>query len=143
MKQVAKKAKKPAIFAVIGVLNTALDFALLIILSGAGFSRVTANTISTGTTFIFSFFMNRKYTFRSNSKHIVREIILFIAVTLFGLWVIQNFLIWLIAPFVETKFSVSHEIATLLAKLIATFASLVWNYILYDRFVFRGDKEPS
>ena len=139
MKPDVKKTKKPLIFALIGVLNTVIDFGLLLFLGSIGLNRVVANTISTGAAFIFSFFMNRKYTFQSNSKHIVREIILFIAITLFGLWVIQNIIIWLLAPIFVAQFSASDEIATLVAKLFATIASLTWNYIMYDRVVFKKD----
>ncbi len=139
MKPDVKKAKKPLIFALIGVLNTVIDFGLLLFLGSIGLNRVVANTVSTGAAFIFSFFMNRKYTFQSNSKHIVREIILFITITLFGLWVIQNIIIWLLAPIFIAQFSASDEIATLVAKLFATIASLTWNYIMYDRVVFKKD----
>ncbi len=137
MKRKLEKTKKPLIFAVIGAFNTALDFGILLVLSWLGINRVVANTVSTGIAFVFSFFMNRKYTFASSSKHIAREITLFILVTLFGLWVIQNFIIWLVSPFLISQFGLSNEVATLAAKLIATGASLVWNYVLYDRVVFK------
>ena len=139
MKQNLEKAKKPLIFAVIGAFNTVVDFGLLIFLNHAGLSRVVANTISTGVAFSISFFANRKFTFQSTSKNVAREITLFIAVTLFGLWVIQNFIIWLLAPVITTNFGLSNEVATLVAKLFATVASLVWNYIMYDRVVFKKD----
>ena len=139
MKPDVKKTKKPLIFALIGVLNTVIDFGLLLFLGSIGLNRVVANTISTGAAFIFSFFMNRKYTFQSNSNHIIREIILFITITVFGLWVIQNIIIWLLAPIFVAQFSASGEIATLVAKLFATIASLTWNYIMYDRVVFKKD----
>ena len=141
MKQKLEKAKKPLIFAVIGVFNTVVDFGLLILLGHAGLNRVAANTISTGVAFTISFFFNRKYTFQSNSKNVVREIILFIAVTLFGLWVIQNVIIWFLAPIIATQFSVSTEISILAAKLFATVASLVWNYLMYDHVVFKNEEE--
>ena len=141
MNQKLEKAKKPLIFAVIGVFNTVVDFSLLILLGYTGLNRVAANTISTGVAFTISFFFNRKYTFQSNSKNVVREIILFIAVTLFGLWVIQNVIIWLLAPIIGAQFSVSTEISILTAKLFATVASLVWNYLMYDHVVFKNEEE--
>jgi putative flippase GtrA len=143
MKQSLEKTKKPLIFAIIGVFNTAVDFGLLLFLNSTGLSRVVANTISTGVAFIFSFFLNRKYTFKSSSKHIVREITLFILVTLFGLWVIQNYIIWILAPFIVAQFGASNEAATLVAKLFATIASLIWNYLMYDRVVFRTKKQVA
>lgn len=143
MKQSLEKTKKPLIFAIIGVFNTAVDFGLLLFLNSTGLNRVVANTISTGVAFIFSFFLNRKYTFKSSSKHIVREITLFILVTLFGLWVIQNFIIWILAPFIVAQFGASNEAATLVAKLFATVASLIWNYLMYDHVVFRTKKQVA
>ncbi len=137
MKQKLEKTKKPLIFAFIGAFNTALDFGILLVLSWLGVNQIVANTVSTGVAFVFSFFMNRKYTFASNSKNIVREITLFIIVTLFGLWVIQNVIIWLLSPLLVSQFGLSGEVATLAAKLVATGASLVWNYVLYDRVVFK------
>lgn len=137
MKPDVKKAKKPLIFALIGVLNTVIDFGLLLFLGSVGLNRVVANTVSTGTAFVFSFFMNRKYTFQSNGKNIIREVMLFIAVTLFGLWVIQNLIIWLLTPFIMGQLNLSSDVAIIIAKLFATVASLVWNYVMYDRVVFR------
>ena len=137
MKPDVKKAKKPLIFALIGVLNTVIDFGLLLFLGSVGLNRVVANTVSTGTAFVFSFFMNRKYTFQSNGKNIIREVMLFIAVTLFGLWVIQNLIIWLLTPFIMGQINLSSDVAIIIAKLFATVASLVWNYVMYDRVVFR------
>ena len=131
-------AKKPLIFAVIGAANTLLDIVLLLILSSSGVNRVVANTISTGVAFCFSFFMNRRYTFQSSSTHLVREMVLFILVTLFGLWVIQNIIIALLSPQLAVWFQLSPEVATIGAKLVATAVSLVWNYVLYDKLVFRS-----
>ena len=141
MKQKLEKAKKPLIFAIIGGFNTVVDFGLLILLGHAGLNRVAANTISTGVAFTISFFFNRKYTFQSSSKNVVREIIFFIAVTLFGLWVIQNIIIWFLAPIIATWLNVSTETSILVAKLFATVASLVWNYFMYDHVVFHKKKE--
>ena len=143
MKQKLEKVKKPLLFAIIGGFNTVVDFGLLILLGHAGLNRVAANTISTGVAFAISFFFNRKYTFQSNSKKIVREIILFIAVTLFGLWVIQNVIIWFLAPIIATQFSVSIETSILIAKLFATAASLVWNYLMYNYVVFKNEEEKE
>lgn len=129
------KNRKPLIFAAIGVINTALDFGLLFILKAIGLPAIGANTISTSVAFIFSFIMNRKYTFKSSGGNIKRELTLFILVTLFGLWVLQNIVIWLSAP-VIANFGFNEPTALILAKLAATAVSLVWNYIMYDRVVF-------
>jgi len=123
-------------FGLIGVINTALDFGLLFILKSVGLMATTANIFSTSIAFVFSFFANKKYTFRSSGTNIVREMILFVAVTLFGLWVLQTGVIWLILPHLS-KLLRSSEMGLLVTKLIATAVSMTWNYILYDKLVFK------
>lgn len=123
-------------FGLIGVINTALDFGLLFILKSIGLIATTANIFSTSIAFVFSFFANKKYTFRSSATNIVREMILFVAVTLFGLWVLQTGVIWLVLPHLS-KLLRSSEMGLLVTKLIATAVSMTWNYILYDKLVFK------
>lgn len=123
-------------FGLIGVINTALDFGLLFILKSVGLMATTANIFSTSIAFMFSFFANKKYTFRSSGTNIVREMILFVAVTLFGLWVLQTGVIWLVLPHLS-KLLRSSEMGLLVTKLIATAVSMTWNYILYDKLVFK------
>ncbi|MBB1555895.1 GtrA family protein [Candidatus Saccharibacteria bacterium] len=123
-------------FGLIGVINTALDFGLLFILKSIGLMATTANIFSTSIAFVFSFFANKKYTFRSSGTNIVREMILFVAVTLFGLWVLQTGVIWLVLPHLS-KLLRSSEMGLLATKLIATAVSMTWNYILYDKLVFK------
>lgn len=123
-------------FGLIGVINTALDFGLLFILKSVGLMATTANIFSTSIAFVFSFFANKKYTFRSSGTNIVREMILFVAVTLFGLWVLQTGVIWLVLPHLS-KLLRSSEMGLLVTKLIATTVSMTWNYILYDKLVFK------
>lgn len=123
-------------FGLIGVINTALDFGLLFILKSIGLMATTANIFSTSIAFVFSFFANKKYTFRSSATNIVREMILFVAVTLFGLWVLQTGVIWLVLPHLS-KLLRSSEMGLLVTKLIATAVSMTWNYILYDKLVFK------
>lgn len=104
-------------------------------LNTAGLPRVTANTVSTGIAFIFSFFANKNYTFKSAGGNLKRQIIMFIIVTLFGLWVIQNIIIYFLLPILNSVFN-QDQIALLTAKILATAVSLIWNYVLYDRLVF-------
>ena len=85
-------------FAIVGTINTIIDFGLLFSLTFLGLPKLAANTVSTGIAFVFSFFANKKYTFKSTSKNIKYEMVSFVIVTLFGLWVLQNGTIWLITP---------------------------------------------
>lgn len=131
-------SKKPLRFAIIGVANTGLDFVILNTLVLFGLPEIVANTASTGIAMTFSFFMNKKWTFNSESKNYGREVVLFILFTLFGLWVIQNGIIWLIVHYLP-HFGLSDILVLNIAKLVASAFSLVWNYLTYDRFVFKKE----
>lgn len=136
MKALIKKHENKLRFALIGGVNTAIDFALLLLLSAVGVNKYVANFISTSVAFIFSFFANRTFTFKSSGSA-KREFIPFLAVTLSGLWILQPAIIWASTPLFT---SLDQNIALFISKLIATVASLIWNYILYSRVVFSNDK---
>ena len=138
MQELLKKHETKLRFGAIGVVNTALDFGLLFVFSSIfSIPRGFANMLSTSISFIFSFFANKRYTFNSSSKeNIVREMVLFTVVTLFGLWVIQGLIIHFLTP-VIMNVGFTEELALLASKLIATVASLIWNYLLYSRVVFK------
>ena len=123
-------------FSVVGGINTALDFGLLFVFKAFGLPVGLANILSTGIAFVFSFFANKKYTFKTSGTNVVREMILFVIVTLFGLWVLQTTVIQLTLPWL-TGFVKQQELALLVAKLLATVVSLLWNYLLYSRIVFK------
>ncbi len=123
-------------FGVVGGINTALDFGLLFVFKAFGLPIGFANILSTGIAFVFSFFANKKYTFKTSGTNVVREMILFVIVTLFGLWVLQTAIIQLTLPWL-TGFIKQQELALLVAKLLATVVSLIWNYLLYSRIVFK------
>ena len=122
-------------FGLIGVINTTLDFGLLFVFKSLGLPVGLSNILSTGIAFIFSFFANKNYTFKSSGTNIVREMMLFVAVTLFGLWVLQTGVIWLTLPWFSQLLG-STDSGLLAAKLAATVVSMTWNYLLYDKLVF-------
>ena len=137
MQGILKKHETKLRFGIIGGLNTVLDFGLLFVFSSLlGVPRGFANVLSTSVAFVFSFFANKRYTFKSSDKeNVARQMVLFTVVTLFGLWVIQGLIIHFLSP-VIASFGFSSELALLGSKLVATIASLVWNYLLYSRVVF-------
>lgn len=123
-------------FVVVGLTSTALDFLILIVLHTIfGVPVLLANITSTSVAFCFSFFANRHYTFRSSGNAVVQEMLRFVIVTLFGLWVLQTTVIMLITPSITQV--LSESLALIFAKLAATLASTIWNYVLYARYVFR------
>lgn len=134
-----KNSSQKIRFVLVGGINTAIDFGLLFLLRSFGLPVITSNVISTTVAFCFSFFANKKYTFKSTDTNIIREILLFVAITLFGLWVLQTIVIHL----VTISFSglrISDSLLLFIAKLVATVASLIWNYTMYSRVVFVGSQ---
>jgi putative flippase GtrA len=127
-------------FLAVGGFNTLLDFGLLFILKTLGLPVITANILSTTIAFCFSFFANKKYTFKTTDTNIRREITLFIVVTLFGLWVLQTIVIKYVS-YVLTPYGLPSDMILLIAKLIATAVTMAWNYILYSRFVFKHNNQ--
>lgn len=138
-KIVAKHADKFR-FALVGGLNTAIDFGVLFGLVALGFDKIVGNYASTSIAFLFSFFANKSYTFKDGSKQTKKQFGLFLIITLFGLWVIQPIIIGLSVPLLDNS-GLASAAALLVGKLLATAVTLVWNYTLYRKFVFKGEKE--
>lgn len=131
MENIRGRHAKKIRFALVGGTNTAIDFGILFGLTWLGLDRIVANYISTGIALVFSFFANKKFTFKSTTGSARRQFITFLAVTLIGLWILQPLIIWL-----YTSFSTDSPLSLFVAKLIATIVSLIWNYLLYSRVVF-------
>jgi len=124
-------------FVVVGGTNTAIDFVLYNLLSKVfALALPIANMISSFIAMIFSFFTNKKWTFHDASENYFRQIVLFFIFTIIGLWVIQTGIIWLtqnIFPSVDWQ---NFWLKNIL-KIVASIPSLIWNYITYNKFVFR------
>lgn len=133
--KLSEASKKPLRFVIVGVTNTILDFGLMNIFKLIGLNIYVANTLSTGSAMVFSFFMNKKWTFRNAGQNYLRQVILFFIFTMIGIWVIQNGFIWLIQTFVP-HFGLPDVLFDNAAKLIASVPSLIWNYITYNNIVF-------
>ena len=123
-------------FLAVGGFNTLLDFGLLFIFKAMGLPVITSNILSTSIAFCFSFIANKKYTFQSTDANIKREIVLFILVTLFGLWILQTIVIQsLLYPL--SALGLTEDVSLFVAKIIATAVTMVWNYVGYSRLVFK------
>ena len=127
-------------FILVGICNTTIDFTVLFALKALGLPVVSANIISTTAAFCFSFFANKKYTFKGNTGNLKRQIPLFILVTLIGLWGVQTLVIFFVTHLLASS-TLNEGVILLIAKIIATVASLVWNYIFYSRVVFKDKHE--
>jgi len=136
MQEILKKHADKFRFLIVGSTNTVLDFGILFSLT------IFLNIPTTFVAFLFSFFANKKYTFKSTSQNLKKQFLLFAAITLFGLWVIQTIIIAIITP-IFISFGLNKSLALLISKLAATVVSLVWNYVLYSRIVFKDAKNSS
>jgi putative flippase GtrA len=124
-------------FGSIGVLVTLVDFGLFALLANyLDVHYIIANILSTGTALCLSFVLNSRLTFQSKLSG--KTAVLFVTITLLGLWVLQPIVITifepLIAPLVAS--TAINGIALIGAKLIATAFSLTWNYTMYNYVVF-------
>lgn len=131
---------KPLRFILVGLLNTLIDFGMLFALTAWGLGVVPANMISTATALVFSFVMNRSFTFGASGSPLAQAV-KFLLVTLVGLWVLQPLV--LVAGTALLVGLLSPAWALLVSKVAATIVSMVWNYLLYDRFVFRSDSAQN
>lgn len=126
-------------FSLVSSISTAIDFSILLTLTGLGTPLLVANFISTSTSFIFNFFASKKYAFKTPDHHIKHEAAKFIVVTLTGIWIIQPLIMWPLEPFIQT-FGLQGFMVVVIAKLIASTATFIWNYLLYTRLVFNKKK---
>lgn len=131
-------------FALVGLLNTLLDFGILNLLSYltkiyAGVGLVLFNTISFLVANLNSFFWNRTWTFKVKEGNGKIEFFKFFGVSLGGLAV--NTLVLLISlEILEIIFpEMSLQIAENIAKLVAVLFSKFWNYFGYKKIVFKVD----
>lgn len=123
-------------FVIVGGANTALDFILLFLFVHLGVNKIVANYFSTGIALIFSFFVNKSFTFKEKDGNARKQFIYFLVITLIGLWVIQPILIWASTPVLQPYIS-NDTLLLFVAKLVASVATLVWNYLFYSRIVFK------
>jgi putative flippase GtrA len=124
-------------FLIVGGVVTVIDFILINLFSYLGLAVVVSNLISTGIAMSVSFMANRKFTFGLESERKSKEIILFLGFTLFGLWIIQNLVIIGLLNLIPVGWPEFFRLN--LAKIIATIASMTWNYLTYSKYVFKKD----
>lgn len=133
-------------FVLVGTINTAVDVVIYTVLVQVGTALVPANLISTTCGLVVSFVLNRSFVFRAGGaaplKERLRQVLLFVVTTGFGLWVLQPLLILLVTSLlVGTPI---HGLAlVLIPKLAATCVTLVWNYLLYSLLVFTRTRVDS
>lgn len=132
--------RKKVSFLLIGVINTLVDISIYTLLVQLNILLMFyANFISTTAGIGCSFYLNRRFTFQQTNKAGKKSFITFFAITAFGLWVLQPIVIFLVDGVLAGRnWSIPDILLTLLPKLVATGITLVWNFVLYDRIVFRN-----
>lgn len=143
-------------FVAVGVVNTLIDFAVLNLLVFAfSLNKLAANTVSVTIAMAVSYLLNHNIVFRQTGQNHFKKIILFLVITAFGLWVLQNLTIyalihWFAWPSATVKSildligldNLSNNFVVLnTAKILGTIISLLWNFFMYRRFVFTEKAE--
>ncbi|OGD86369.1 hypothetical protein A2870_00630 [Candidatus Curtissbacteria bacterium RIFCSPHIGHO2_01_FULL_41_11] len=125
-------------FALVGVLNTAIDFGALNFLIArtgvvSGPLIIALNATSFSLAVINSYFWNKGWVFPEGKKS---NFLTFFAVTLVGL-AINSGVVFILTTFVSPVFVTSSKLWANLAKVLATGLSLVWNFLGYRLIVFK------
>ncbi len=145
--------KKLVRFIVTGLTNTFVDLSILNFLVFAfDAPNWLANTISVSTAVAVSYLLNHYFVFKSTQSHTAGHIGTFLLITLIGIFVVQDgglyaILHWL--PWIgDLAVSIVHGIGVKSlsdefirlnsAKAALAVLSLSWNYIMYNKIVFKS-----
>ncbi len=138
-------------FGLVGIINTGIDFAILNILINvtgiySGFWLFVFNAVSFGIAVINSYFMNKYWAFKAGGAVQSVEAFKFFSVSLIGL-ILNSLIVYFLGTFFILSYRLSTSVAYAyipaslwdnIAKLAATAVSLIWNFIGYKFFVFKG-----
>ncbi|MFC6153485.1 GtrA family protein [Nocardioides yefusunii] len=128
-------------FALVGVVNTAIDLVIFGLLALTGWPVLLANLVSTSAGMAFGFFAHRSFSFRSTAT--VRESApRFVLTTGVGLWLVQPLVILAGAAVLVALLGESSVTEVWMPKLAAIAAGMVWNFAIYRLYVF-ADRSRS
>jgi putative flippase GtrA len=120
-------------FAIVGGVVTAIQYAILIALvQGAIAGAVAASSVGFAVSALANYALNRRFTFRSSQAH-AEALPKFAIVALLGLAVNAS-LIWL--------FHIPVGLHYLLAQVLATGGTLLWNFTLNRIWTFSPSSLP-
>ena|SRR3989344_6313193 len=129
-------------FAVVGVINTAIDFTVLNILSSItgitkGNGLIPINVVAFTCAVTNSFFMNRYWSFGDkNGGEGGKKFSLFLLVTILGA-VINTSIVRGVATNIPPMFDLSPKLWLNVAKAAATGVTMFWNFFGYKLVVFK------
>lgn len=146
-------------FVAVGIVNTATDFVLMnLLIAFVGLPLYGANLISAFVAMCLSFVLNKNFVFEKKSRAGVRDFFTFMGVTLLSIWGVQTLVIFLLTQqFPQPLFTIADAIHSTgltqsltiefivnnMTKIIATVASLVWNFLFYKHVVFANKPEKG
>lgn len=134
-------------FVLVGGLNTLIDFGVLNLLMWStdiykGSLIIGLNAISFLTAVTNSYLWNKFWTFKQDreaqveKESIGKEFTQFVVVSLIGIS-LNTAIVYLITTFINPISGLSPVLWANLAKVVATFISLAWNFLGYKFIVFR------
>lgn len=125
-------------FALIGVLNTAIDFGILNFLilvtnitKGASIGLINIPAFSIAV--VNSYYWNRRWVFEGAKEG---NFLIFLAITVIGL-AVNTFVVIVITTYIPPLFGLSETLWVNVAKVFATGFSMVWNFVGYKLIVFK------
>lgn len=128
-------------FVMVGLANTSIDFGILNTLSyftgiTAGVWLLPLNSVSFAVAVTNSFFWNKFWVFELKDGGATKEFGIFIAVTAVGLAINSAAVIFITSHF-DPFFNLNAAQWENIAKILATFLSLIWNFTGYKFIVFK------
>lgn len=127
-------------FALVGILNTAIDFGILNLLifltgvtQGIGIFFMAATSFSVATT--NSYFWNREFTFGSKKKA-AQSFPIFLTITVIGL-LINSSVVYFLSTYIFPHLIANPNLRPNVAKVIATGTTMFWNFTGYKLLVFK------
>lgn len=125
-------------FALVGVLNTVIDFSILnlfINLTGiaSGPSIIPMNAFAFSAAVVNSYFWNKKWVFEEKKSG---DFVIFFIVTVIGI-ALNSAVLFVMTTLVPHQVTISPKLWANLAKVLATGISMVWNYLGYRLVVFK------
>jgi len=132
-------------YALVGIANTAVDFGILNLLAWVigkyeGGIVGILNVVSFIVAVIHSYFWNKFWTFENKKKvNTVIQFIQLVIVSIIGM-LINTVIVYAMSTLVQPACGLGPKAWLNIAKVIATIASLIWNFIGYKLIVFKEVK---
>ncbi|KIL36145.1 hypothetical protein SD71_09275 [Cohnella kolymensis] len=127
------EGRKLAKFALVGGLNTGVDFAVFCLLVyGAGMISIGAQILSYAAGLLNSYLLNRRWTFGVKKEHKFGEVMRFIVVNLFSFGAATGVLL-----------AMEQWLGSAAAKAVSVVISMAVNFVGYRVWVFRMEHQGN